>query len=136
MRALTLFEADDGSHWETAEAAHERDALCARITLAIKPLGPRPDLGHGRSVQQERDACLEAKRALVAIALETCGDFPVFKENEPDDIHPMSIAGRIIDDHGGPLARAWSRLCRINWDSFREYDQPYFALHPERAEAA
>jgi hypothetical protein len=46
----------------------------------------------------------------------------------------MSFAGRLASEGPDCFARAWNRLCSINWDNFREYDQPYFAMNPDEAE--
>jgi hypothetical protein len=46
----------------------------------------------------------------------------------------MSFAGRLASEGPECFGRAWNRLGAINWETFREYDQPYFAMNPDKAE--
>lgn len=137
MKALMIYESSDGCRFNTADDCLKYEQIAAAVADAMTPLGKRESLGNGKWIQHERDNCLQAKRGLVAICRMVFKgrDFPVFN-NDPDEIHPCSAAGRIINDCGpNCLDRAWNRLMCINWDNFREYDQPFFALHPEEAAA-
>lgn len=135
MKIRTVYEADDGSVHQTEEACRKYERhmrVCQRADLLI---GERVSLSGGQWVQRSQHACLAAKRLLVELCRElwSAETFPVL-QNDADHIHPRSGLGRIIDD-GAPccLQRAWGRLSCINWDSYREYDQPYFALNEDQA---
>jgi hypothetical protein len=43
---------------------------------------------------------------------------------------------RILDDGYPAIYRRWSRLMCINWDNFREYEQPYFTRNTHEATKA
>lgn len=136
MKAVTQYQASDGSQFRTVEECESYERLQEQVLKAMEPLGAKPIIGHGKWVQHSPEACIQAKRNLVAIAKEQfkSGGYPVLKNN-PDDIHPSSILGRIIDDSGiHCLNEAWYRLMCINFDNYREYDQPFFANNPNQAE--
>lgn len=131
MKAITLYQAVDGSNWPTPREALQRDALCSHVDEAMKLLRPRPsDVGFSNGdsfVQQEEGPWLAAKQRIVDLAYAVTGD-AVFT-NIAEDIHPRGLAGRILDDTGGPLAKAWWRFSCID-SQHREWGQPYFVNHP------
>lgn len=134
MKTLTVYETSDGTRYDTKEDAKAHEILAERCRIAIAILGPPPDLKNGHYVQHDREACLQAKRNLLLIVREQFDvrKFPVLGHDD-DAIHPLSTAGRIVLDGQGPLSDAWNRLTRINFYLGREYDQPYFAIHPDEA---
>jgi hypothetical protein len=131
MKSITLYQAVDGSNWPTPLAALERDALCSHVDAAMELLRPRPSdpgFSNGDSfVQQESGPWLAAKQRIVDLAFAVTGH-GVFA-GIAEEIHPRSIAGRILDDTGGPLAQAWWRFSCID-DQYREWGQPWFVEHP------
>lgn len=134
MKQVMVFQAPDGARFDDPDKCREHEALLAEVEAAVAPLGPDRPVHGAVYRQRDRAACLQAKRNLLAIVRRkfSPATFPVLQHPD-DDIHPMSSVGRIIDDTGGPLCKAWNRLMRINWDNFREYEQPYFALNPDKA---
>lgn len=137
MKAVTRFLADDGSQWDTEAAALKRDALCSHVDEAMKLLRARPDDADfdngGVYVQQEMGPWLAAKQRIVDLAFAVTGH-SVFAHNA-EDIHARSVAGRILDDTGGPLAKAWWRFACID-EKWREWGQPYFVSHPNEGARA
>lgn len=135
MKAVTIYEAGDGQRFNTADACAKYEELSRAVADVMSVLGPRPQLSHTGYKQQSRSACLAAKEALVHIARGRWPGDTVW-QNPSDKIHVMGIAGRIASESGDAcFALAWNRLCCINWENFREYGQPYFAMHPEEADA-
>lgn len=137
MKSITKFQSDDGSEWTTPEQALARDRLCREVNEAMALLPPRPvdrtlDRGE-RFLQHNRDVVLRAKQAIVDLAWRETGH-EVFK-HPAADIHPFSVAGRVLDDSGSPLNRAWWRFMCID-DQWREWEQPYFARNPNAAAVA
>ena len=136
MKAITKYRADDGAEFDCIERCERHERLCADIAKAMEPMGERPKLGDGDHFEHAVKDCLQVKRNMLAIVrreLDPEGTrFPVLKH--PDDaIHPMSAVGRIVDDYGGLLNKAWGRLCCISFTTGREYEQPYFTLHEHEA---
>lgn len=130
MKVITLYQAVDGSNWPTEAEALKRDALCAEVEQAMKPLGPSTDRRHdnGRAfIQHRAEDVLAAKRDIVALCARDV-DRTVF--NRPAElVHVRGLAGRILDDTGGPLSTAWGRLARID-DYAREWEQQWWVAHP------
>jgi hypothetical protein len=135
MKAVTVYEAADGSRWNTPDACMRRDQDILEVAKAMLPLGQERSLESHEYIQRSGAVCLQVKRDLIEIAKKSYPpkDYPVF-QNDPDAIHPWSNAGRVISDTDGPLSTAWRRLMLINWENFREYQQPYFALNPDKIE--
>ena len=135
MKTIHMYEAADGSRWNTPEACMQREHAILAVAQAMLPLGEERNLASHEFIQRSGAVCLQVKRALIEIAKKDYPpkDYPIF-QHDADAIHPTSGAGRIITDSDGPLARAWCRLMRINWENFREYQQPYFALNPDKVE--
>jgi hypothetical protein len=135
MKAVTMYEASDGARFNTAEACVLHEARVVAVAQAMRPLGEERNLASHEFIQRSGAVCLQVKRALIEIAKNDYPpkDYPIF-QHDADAIHPCSGAGRIITDSDGPLARAWCRLMRINWENFREYQQPFFALNPDKVE--
>ena len=131
MKAITLYQAVDGSNWQTEAEALARDSLCSHVDAAMALLKPRPkDSGfdNGKSfVQQESGQALAAKQRIVDLAYAIT-DHAVFA-NIAEEIHPHSVAGRILSDIGGPLNTAWWRFACMDV-RLREWGQPYFVNHP------
>ena len=130
MQIVTKYRAIDGSEWDTADQAMDRDNLCAAVADAIAELGEPLSsafFGGGGYRQHDLATVLSAKQRIVRLAKIHTGH-GVF-DHPAADIHPFSIAGQILDDVGGPLRKAWRRFMCID-DQGREWGQPYFGLHP------
>jgi hypothetical protein len=131
MKVITLYQAVDGSNWPTEAEALARDALCSHVKEAMALLRPRPkDAGfdNGKSfVQQSPGPALAAKQRIVDLAYAIT-NHAVFTNNA-EEIHPSSVAGRILSETSGPLNDAWWRFACMD-DRLREWGQPYFVSHP------
>lgn len=109
MKAVTMYEADDGSRWNTPDKALDRDALIARCKSIEEGIGLRPvprDTGFATGdgyVQQPEGAKAALIRVLKGLGANRDSDGPI----------------------GKLLHRAW---CMDAQD--REWGQPYYALHP------
>lgn len=138
MERIVKYRSSDGCEFVDADACERYERLCSAVRDAMSLIGDKPDLPHGTFIQQDREACMACKRAMLQIVRKRLGDhWEVLKNNSDDDIHPSSFVGRLVDDSGIKcLGEAWWRLMRINWDNFCEYDQPYFANNPGEATAA
>lgn len=130
MKVVTKYRANDGTEWDTPEAAQKRDALCAEIDEVMNPL-PMPPRSSGERIAVDRDAAHRAKERIVALCRREFPNTPVFTY-DAKSIHPFSVAGRILDDTGGPLRTAWQWF--MCYDAGYLYEQPYFALNPDKWE--
>lgn len=129
VEAITKYRAGDGSEWDTADDAEKRDRLNSEVASIEAMLGAginSPD----RRRQHNASVLSGAKQMTVLLCRREFPDQSVF-QHEPSEIHPMSFAGRFLDDNGGPLRRVWWRFQCIDEEG-REYEQPYYAINPHR----
>lgn len=128
MEAITKYRSIDGSEWNTADKAIERDRLCEKVNAAMRPL-QKFTVEHHNFVQHKPDVVTKARVAIVRLAAIELPDFKIFAHVPPAEVHPLSLAGRILDDVGGPLRTAWFRFMCID-DLGREWEQSYYVKHP------
>jgi hypothetical protein len=141
-KAITKYQAEDGSEFVTEAEAQAHDRLCAETADIIKLLHPIPedcDFSNGGGfVQQIPAVALAVQRGIVKVARR------YFNRDEIYDRHfdyaenaekPVgyTFVGRLIND-GCPnvLYGAWHRIMCMD-ENFREWGQPYFASHPNEA---
>ena len=130
MRLINKYQANDGSEWPTEELALKRDQLHAAVATAMAPLGDTPQaVEYGKGwLQHDPETVAQAKDDILTLCrahLNLAAQYPAFKA-QGRDCHPLSIVGRVLDDVGGPLGKAWSRFCRIDPEG-REHQQCYYA---------
>ncbi len=134
MKTIESYEAIDGTKFFNRGQC-ERYESELRLVSEIKI--PNSKLWHGTYKQHDRQSLLAIKRAVFALVLQKFGDsYPEWRKWDADDVHQMSIVGRVVSEGSGPITNAWNQLGRFNFDLGREYDQPYFALHPDEATPA
>lgn len=133
MKSVTTYEAIDGARFDDYRDCEKHETGLAVVNAILADL-PAAEPEGETYVQHDRETLLSVKRRLFELVLAKYGDsYPLWKEFDPDKVHPMSGVGRVLDDLGGPLASAWRRLSCYNFDNGREYEQPYFALNPDEA---
>lgn len=144
MKTVTKYQANDGTQFDTAEAAEKRDkdlVVIDEITRACLKSTPT-DCNWDGYIQQHGPAVMDYKRVLMRMAKErgVYGGSPGPDEktfsiwDRPvEEVHARGIAGRFLDDSGqNHIYRAWHRLACMD-GRFREYNQPYFAINPDKA---
>jgi len=127
-RALTIYVADDGSRWDSAEDAVKRDILDRKVR-EIEASFPKPPDDSNERIKVGPDTA-EAKRAVVELCRALYPNEAVFK-HPPEEIHPFSYAGRFLSEVGGPLNRVWWRFSCIGEDGYM-YQQPFYASNPHK----
>jgi hypothetical protein len=139
MKAVTKYIADDGLEFSEERACVSYEALCLEVAEIMGRLAPRPNLpscsfenGAGY-IQHDPKVAREAKVAILKIAN---GIFPHkwFDQSIEDATVDSSWAGRLISEFSQKCVyKAWDRFQCMD-KQFREFGQPYFALHPEQAQ--
>lgn len=137
MHTIIVFVADDGSRFDDEEACDRYEQEAALIAQALSGIGPRLELRSNQCRQHTRAGCFFAREKLIEEVIKkrwSADEFPCLRR-AANDIDPRSsFIGRLIDDGGGrALKVAWFRLICIDWETFREYSQPYFANNPNEA---
>jgi len=134
MKTITKYVADDGCEFNTPDECEKHEQLIEACNDAMGMLPPRPSIPHGQFMQRDRIACLRAKRGMFTILVARWGEsYPEMNGWKADEVHPGSFAGRLASESAKPIASAWWRLSCIDFDTGREYDQPYFANNPGEA---
>jgi hypothetical protein len=133
METKIVYQAKDGKQFDDEFECFEYEEWCKRLEAAMcMPEIPRLD--SDQYYQHTKMAVHMTRRRLFKLYLERYGDsFPDHKDWNPDTLHPMCAVGRILDDAGGPLRTAWGRLMNTDMDTYREYNQPYYVMHPQEA---
>ncbi len=131
MKALTKYEADDGTLHDTELAAQQRDVLVAQCRR-IEALLPLPKaltrIDNNQRIRHGAERIAAYKYELVVLCRALYPTQDIFK-HEPASIHPFSSAGRFLDDAGPGCVRSlWFRL--MCCDAEHEYEQPFYALNP------
>lgn len=124
---ITKYRTTDGTEFPTEQGAERHEALCQAIAEVMRPLGASRELRADDYVQHDPAAVIKARVGILALAAERA-DYPIFRHQPPEEVHPNSAAGRILDDVGGPLRDAWFRF-RCTDEFGREWQQPYFAIN-------
>ena len=129
MKQVTRFRSEDGCEFILESTCLEHEVLCNKVKLAMLPLGDCPaavEDGKGW-LHHDPAIVIHCRKAIMQLCcIQGMAKLhPVF-ENE--DAHPMSVVGRILDDVGGPISKAWTRFQRID-DQGREHQQPYYAIN-------
>jgi hypothetical protein len=131
MRPMTIYVADDGSRWDDAEKAQQRDMLHAACQEILLMMPPRPGTVDGY-IQHDRETVMRVKLRTLQLAqreLDPCNRTAWFKDLDKVSMSAGGLMARIISEAGGPLNKVWWRLNCID-AHMREWEQPYFALHP------
>lgn len=142
MKPLTVYEANDGSRWNTEAQAAERDALLVAVEEAMQPLGKHDTscvFANGGGYYQHTPAAYATARAalweITRDRLKSWLDIQREKHGKTEadcsTAHPSRFL-RMLDGVCGPVERAWSRICHID-DQYREWGQRYFVSRPNEA---
>lgn len=138
MKAITKFQALDGSEFDSEDACRSYESLCAEISDIMVSLPEVKICGAGH-FQHEASTVLRIQRALVEIFARlhpSLNDHHVEWARRAVVPAGMTLIGRDIDDCGeAPLRAAWHRLMRMD-RQFREYEQPYYAIQADRASSS
>lgn len=135
MKVITKYQADDGTEFNSKLDCMKHEVLCEKIQQIMALLPKRPDdmefaNGHGY-VQHAEKSVIQFRNRLLAL-MDGQIDHPWVGETRQGKAHPSYLA-RLLDDSASPLGAAWNRLLMID-KKFREWGQPYYAMHPDRGE--
>lgn len=139
MKPVTKYEAEDGKVFDSefdCVAYEKRSARIAEVVSKLQPI-PKNDgcefTNGGGYVQQLPAVVVSVRVALLKIAQEA-STHKWLQESIDDISADPSWAARIISEcDSTPLHKAWLRIMCID-KQFREWGQPFYALHPEQAD--
>ena len=131
MKIIEKYVANDGTEFRNGKDALHRDELLNSISSIEKLLPTRPDdanfaNGHGY-IQHKYETIEKVKGFLYELCLI---ESPSLSEYNFDSYGFV----RSLDDSSSPLYKLYYRIVMCVDDQLREYGQPYFANHPDKAE--
>lgn len=139
MKEVKRFQSEDGKLFDSAEKclSYEIDLTAVQTVMSLLNPTPKDDhceFANGRGfVRQDIQLVEKCMRIVINIAAIDLKD----KKEEIME-HPFlyrnSVIGRYLSDSDkGFLYSAWCRFMCMD-DIGREFGQPYFSAHPEKAE--
>lgn len=145
VETCVFYRAFDGTRFETEKECLGHEDLLTKLVsifLLIQPL-PKNDgsnFANGKGyIQHTHSRLQEYASALCALALLYMGKEdrfrnPIIKFGRNITSVDVSIPGRwVFEFCPGPLRGAFVRLCCVDYSTYREYGQPYYAAHPYQA---
>ena len=130
MKAVVRYQASDGTVFDDPGKCTEYESQAEYVNSIMRML-PSVKIETCSYYQHEESVALYVRQRMNEMAKRL---YPSLLENvDPETAHPSSFIGRVVCDNEGPLAKAWRRLMCIDWNTFREYSQPYYAAHPHEA---
>lgn len=132
-KSVVVFEAADGTRFATEQECLDYEHRAQLLDLHLGLMEDAPNvIPQDRYFQHDRE---NVEKAWCGVLFETFAELggkallPVAKI-----VEPSGYVGRVVDECGSPaLKRAWHRFARINFETFREYGQPYYVAHAEEA---
>lgn len=134
MQKITIYQCEDGTRFDKENEALEYESHAARakeIESLLVSIGR--ELNGNEYIQQDPNMVRRAKYDFLTLVAER---IPIWKDLAiecRDGIRHIAHIGRVIDDYGIKWMRhLYFRFACID-ENGREYQQPYYANHPEEA---
>lgn len=135
MKAITLYEANDGVRFELECDCVYHEAFCDKVEEINKRLRKNEEIDGTLAIEQDLDVVKSAFKDLMELCAE---EFPqldgrVFKEVATGKRH-ISHADYLLQeysDHYPTLRRLFYRFLCIDMNTGIEYEQSYFAQYPQ-----
>lgn len=133
---MTYFVTGDGQRFTDAAAAARHEVLVAEVAEIMAPLGDVPDgtnftNGHGH-IPHTAAALETVRRAVAAIGKRERPSWEGWDAFAEGNCH-ISWPARMVDNGGPSELRTVIHRLYCTDDQGREWGQPYFASHPDRA---
>ena len=136
MKEIIVYEAMDGKRFDSKDACMSYDVVINRVREVLDMLKPAPDTKTGfYAVKQDKENVLKALSMFAAI----CGDvIPTRKDvfySVADGGTNQSHMDRILSDYSVDYPILYENFYRfkcINYDSWVEYPQQYYALNEDK----
>ncbi len=135
MKAITIYQCEDGTRFDLEEDAREYESICAKVNEVMSPMGERThkcDIGE-EYIQHDPKDVKKALHGFLVLCANTLTDcYKPLMECAEGKRH-ISHADYIIAERGSKiLVDANYRFRCTNMESGREYDQPYYAIHEDK----
>jgi hypothetical protein len=139
MKIVTRYKADDGTEYVDEASALARDEVIRQVDSVMSLLAPVPTELNWEGYIQQDEAVVRAVRERLYALVDQRGVLQWWLDKQRamgstnghliHVTHPSYFC-RMLDGGHQPLDIAYTRLWCID-KQFREWNQPYFAQHPE-----
>ncbi|MFM6995034.1 MAG: hypothetical protein ACKOWO_07975 [Sediminibacterium sp.] len=138
MKAITIYQCNDGTRFDAENDAKEYESLCDEVKRIMEPMGERThkcDIGEEYIQHDPKDVKKALHDFLILCANTLTGYCKPLMECAKGKRH-ISHANYIISECGfKTLSDANYRFRCTNMESGREYQQPYYAKHENEFKA-
>lgn len=138
IKKIEIYECGDGTRFDDEERAQRyEDTRVELRAVERKYLGPRAEeVKRGKGTQEHPiENVIAYRKEICRIAGEYIPSSKWVFDGCGDGTRHISHANRVVSDCDVKMLDvAFFRLNCINLSSGREYEQPYYALHPEEWE--
>jgi len=138
MEKITKFKAIDGREFYEESKCRDYENLIEEVEQIMGAFPPLPQndgckfVNGGGYIQHSRESFERVKSALLDVASRYISHQWIQQTKADPSVH-LSYAARLISEIGlQPLENAWNRLLCAD-KLYREWGQPFFAEHPEKA---
>lgn len=134
MKQTTIYQCEDGTRFDKEHDALEYESYATRAKeIESRLISIGRELNANEYIQQDPNVVRRAKYNFLTLVAERLPEWKDRAIECRDGKRHMSHIGRIIDDYGIKwMCHLYFRFYCIT-DNGREYQQPYFTLHPEEA---
>lgn len=132
IKEINIYECTDGTRFDIIEDAEKYQLLCNNLKEAEIYLNDRTKQCENgiEYVQQSKEQVERYRKRIFNLAAEYIPSFSKTFIECGNGTRHISHAERIISDYNNQaLNRAVFRLSCTSSDTFREYQQPYYAYH-------
>ena len=139
MKVITKYKASDGIEYIKEQDCIRHEELIERVNTIMGELIPIPKsdgcaFENGKGFIQQDASVFKRARTNILLEIGKLVNHQWVQETIDDESIDLGYVGRLIDgDDLLPLYRTLYRLKCVD-RQYREFGQPYFALHPEKAE--
>ena len=138
IRTKVVYQCDDGTRFNRILDAQKYDKYYNKLHFVEESLlGERPDdVDKGRtSIEHSVEDVIEYRKEICRIAGEYIPEYEKMLNECGEGTRDISHAERIVSDYNVQmLSAAFFRLSCINKETGIEYQQPFYAIHPEKWE--
>lgn len=131
MKPVIVYQAENGRTFSSADACLTYEAMLVTLEQAMEPLGPYVEIPGDSYIQRTREDCFAVRSNLLAIAREQLpdeGEYWDFLKRPDEEFHPHGAFDRLASHKICPeFWHCWGRLGRIDFETFREYQQRWYA---------
>lgn len=139
MKVITKYQAIDGKEFVWESECLDYENLISSVEKIMSELPPLPKNdgcnfeNGGGYIQHDKQAAIRVRRALLELAAKYSSLRWIQDSIENENADPSWAARAIAETGIRPLENAWHRFLCMTTD-FREFGQPYFRTHPEKAQ--